>query len=248
MDWGKCMPPENPTDDFTPEEIALMAGLSEIARSTTNTDRERVAPPSDIWDAIASQAFDDATVDATEPATSLSHTAPVIDLTNERSSRPDSARTSDGTAPTTVGAEGRSPLLLIAAAIVGLVIIGGAAVAFLSGAANTTIEYATEITNADLPEAYAGTGTAQIDDARTLMIDFDTALPTSEPVELWLIRPDLSDMVSLGIVEPGESSWPVPDGIDPAEYSVVDLSIEPNDGDETHSGRSILRGVLTLNS
>ena len=51
-------------------------------------------------------------------------------------------------------------------------------------------------------------------------------------------------MVSLGVVQSGDTQWDWPTGIDPNEYSLVDLSIEPDDGDPTHSGRSILRGEL----
>ena len=33
-------------------------------------------------------------------------------------------------------------------------------------------------------------------------------------------------------------------GYDPGDYSVVDISVEPRDGDAGHSGRSILGGSL----
>ena len=36
----------------------------------------------------------------------------------------------------------------------------------------------------------------------------------------------------------------VPAELDPDVYSIVDISIEPRDGDAAHSGRSILRGTL----
>ena len=80
-------------------------------------------------------------------------------------------------------------------------------------------------------------------EANQISLEFSDALPSEEPVELWLIKPDLSDMVSLGLVQ-ADGTFAVPDGFDVSEYSVVDLSIEPNDGDPTHSGRSILRGQL----
>ncbi len=52
-------------------------------------------------------------------------------------------------------------------------------------------------------------------------------------------------MVSLGdIDEDGAREFEVPAGYDPELYSVVDISIEPHDGDDSHSGRSILRGAL----
>lgn len=69
-------------------------------------------------------------------------------------------------------------------------------------------------------------------------------------LEVWLIRPDNSgnvgDLISLGVVDPGDpGSLEVPPSHDPAAYYVVDISIEPRDGDAGHSGRSILRGPLT---
>ena len=238
------MSPENSPDDFTAEETELLANLSEIAASITTEDRERTAPPPDIWAGISNELF--APVDSAETAAHNSDAAEanLIDLRTERSTREQVS--APPKADLSEPGSSRSPLLLVAAAIIGLLVIGGAAVAFISGDSNPV--YAADISNADLPELYEGTASAEIDDARTLMIEFDSELPTDEPVELWLIRPDLSDMVSLGIVEPGDSSWTVPEGIDPADYSLVDLSIEPDDGDETHSGRSILRGELTLDA
>ena len=80
----------------------------------------------------------------------------------------------------------------------------------------------------------------------------EAALPAAgadADLEAWLIRPDdqgnVADLVSLGLVDPAEpGSFAVPPGYDPFLYSVVDISIEPRDGDPAHSGRSILRGML----
>ena len=80
----------------------------------------------------------------------------------------------------------------------------------------------------------------------------DAVLPAVEAdadLEAWLIRPDdqgnVADLVSLGLVDPADpGSLAVPAGYDPALYSVVDISVEPRDGDPAHSGRSILRGML----
>ncbi|MGI9604933.1 MAG: anti-sigma factor [Acidimicrobiales bacterium] len=102
-------------------------------------------------------------------------------------------------------------------------------------------------TNRDLPEQFDGELTAttrnQVDQVG-LALDFSASLPTAEPIEIWLLRPDLSDMVSLGVIDDTVGWVPVPDDIDLSEFSVVDVSLEPDDGDPTHSGRSILRGSL----
>jgi anti-sigma-K factor RskA len=79
----------------------------------------------------------------------------------------------------------------------------------------------------------------------------DAALPAlaDDDLELWLIEPDAGgnplDVQPVALIEgssPG--SYPVPPGLDPTSHFVVDISIEPRDGDTAHSGQSILRGPL----
>jgi len=88
-----------------------------------------------------------------------------------------------------------------------------------------------------------GNEVLEIDDA-SLPFDLDE----DASLELWMIRVDdgeIVDMVSLGDIEAdGTREFEVPAGYDPAVFSVVDISVEPHDGDSTHSGRSILRGEL----
>ena len=43
----------------------------------------------------------------------------------------------------------------------------------------------------------------------------------------------------------GPGTYEVPPGLDIDTHRVLDISVEPRDGDESHSGRSILRGTLT---
>ena len=68
-------------------------------------------------------------------------------------------------------------------------------------------------------------------------------------LEVWLIQPDvqggITDLVSIGLIDPDDpSALEVPSGYDPLVYNIVDISIEPRDGDARHSGRTILRGPL----
>ena len=80
----------------------------------------------------------------------------------------------------------------------------------------------------------------------------DASLPSlasDDDLELWLIEPDSAgnpaDIAPVAVVEAaGPGTYRVPDGIDPTSHYVVDISIEPRDGDAAHSGRSILRGAL----
>ena len=71
----------------------------------------------------------------------------------------------------------------------------------------------------------------------------------SADLEVWLIRPDdegnVADLISVGLVDPANpGTLDIPPGHDPTVYHIVDISIEPRDGDPGHSGRSILRGPL----
>ncbi len=91
-----------------------------------------------------------------------------------------------------------------------------------------------------------------VQDSRHRIDLIDAQLPTAgadADLEAWLIQPDsqgnVADLVSLGLVDPADKvSLVVPEGYDPLVYSVVDISVEPRDGDPAHSGRSILRGAL----
>jgi anti-sigma-K factor RskA len=79
----------------------------------------------------------------------------------------------------------------------------------------------------------------------------DTELPAlaDDDLELWLIEPDAAgaplDVAPVAVVDrAGSGSYRVPSNLDPASHYIVDISIEPRDGDAAHSGRSILRGAL----
>ena len=195
----------------------------ELSRTITADDRERQFPPADLWDRIAAEVeFDQAAATPTEDVA-----APVIDLHQARTRR----------APRTVRRHRRRlAVVAVAAAIVAIV---GLSVLPTDDDATT---FVAEATNAELPEPFDGSATATVSGS-TLEISFSAALPDDEPLELWLIKPDLSDMVSLGLID-DQGDYRIPGGIDPAEFSLVDVSVEPNDGDPTHSGRSILRGEL----
>ena len=62
--------------------------------------------------------------------------------------------------------------------------------------------------------------------------------------EVWLIAPDLTRLVSLGVMTSESGTFPVPAGLDLAEYPIVDVSDEPVDGNPAHSSVSIVRGTL----
>jgi hypothetical protein len=64
-------------------------------------------------------------------------------------------------------------------------------------------------------------------------------------LELWLIDPTVTRLVSLGPLR-DDGIYDVPANVDPAEFPIVDVSVEPIDGDPTHGGDSVLRGEFPL--
>lgn len=63
-------------------------------------------------------------------------------------------------------------------------------------------------------------------------------------LEVWLLRPDVSGMVTLGVLEGDSGEFLLPPGLDLGEYPVVDISLERVDGDPTHGGASVVRGEV----
>ena len=62
--------------------------------------------------------------------------------------------------------------------------------------------------------------------------------------EVWLIDPDTLQMVGLGALTSDSGRFVVPDGLDLSQYRLVDVSLEPFDGDPVHSTDSVVRGEL----
>ena len=63
--------------------------------------------------------------------------------------------------------------------------------------------------------------------------------------EVWLINVDGTRMVALGVLAEGDTGeFQVPRGLIDEGYRIVDISVEPDDGDPTHSGVSLARGEL----
>jgi hypothetical protein len=109
----------------------------------------------------------------------------------------------------------------------------------------------TEVAEASLapfPDHPGAEGTAVVEEqsdgslAVRVALSADAAPDTFR--EVWLIKADASDLVSLGVLEGTEQTFAVPAGVDLNDFVLVDVSQEPVDGPPTHSGDSIVRGEL----
>jgi len=99
-----------------------------------------------------------------------------------------------------------------------------------------------------LTPAVSQPGTATVlDSADGEVIRVDaTALPARDGFyEVWLIDKDVTKLVALGALPAGSvGTFTVPPGVSIADFPVVDISLEPLDGNPAHSKKSLMRGVL----
>ena len=140
---------------------------------------------------------------------------------------------------------GRRAVWILAASVAFVVAIG----AGLWGVTNAVRPTAVAAASLTAFPAHPGAeGTATVLEDRDgpvrLPVEHDAAASSDGYREVWLIRSDASALVSLGILDGERGTFVVPEGIDLAEYSLVDVSVEPLDGDPAHSGDSIVRGEL----
>lgn len=142
----------------------------------------------------------------------------------------------------------RAPLMVAAAAAALVFIIAGALATRALRSAGPEVAAGAELVNTDLPVQSDATAAVEllVDDEGEYRLDIDlSAVPDSGDgvLELWIIDENVESMFSLGAID-GDGRFELPPGVDPADFPIVDISVEPLDGDPTHSGQSVLRGVL----
>lgn len=107
-----------------------------------------------------------------------------------------------------------------------------------------------EASLAAFPDHPDAAGTAIVEEGPDGQLELRVRLAADEAPdtfrEVWLITADASALVSLGVLEGREQTFPIPTGVDLRDYVLVDVSQEPADGDPEHSGDSIVRGELTF--
>ncbi|MCZ2858645.1 anti-sigma factor [Blastococcus sp. VKM Ac-2987] len=202
-----------------------------------------VAPPASVWAGIAAATgvspaprSEASVVTAPPPPVAVAPAAPV----------PDDPPQDPPAGGQVLPFRSRRPRVLMtaAAALVGAV-VGAGAVAVLNGSDDA--QPLTSVALDQLAEAPAS-GRAEVvvrgDGSRALEVELDAPALDGEYYEIWLIEPNVVEMVPLGVVRPGAQSFELPTGLDLGQYPIVDVSVEPLDGDPTHSGVSVARGVL----
>lgn len=94
---------------------------------------------------------------------------------------------------------------------------------------------------------FSATGSAKVvranDGSRTLEVKLSKDEAQGYQ-EVWLIAPDLSRLVSLGVMNSDTGTFDVPAGLELTDFPIVDVSDEPVDGNPAHSSVSIVRGTL----
>lgn len=93
---------------------------------------------------------------------------------------------------------------------------------------------------------WSASGSARVEEdasgERRIVVDMSA--PDGGLREVWLLDPETSGLISLGLLSGETGTFLIPADIDLARYSVIDVSEEPDDGDPAHSGDSIVRGDL----
>jgi len=206
------------TDNGTGSGSNELAEIEAMLRELDEDDLQPSPPPPEVWSGI------EAAIAAPDPVVAIE------------------------------GRSRRRPWLLAAAAVV-VVAIAGVVVALVIGGDESQVVSTAVLVHdpAFDPRGAESAATANlVERDGHFEIDLtDADLPTlaDDDLELWLIEPDSDgnpvDVQPIAVIEGSEpGNYRVPAGLDPGSHYVVDISIEPRDGDAAHSGQSILRGAL----
>lgn len=214
-----------------------MRRVVEVLDSITPDDQFD-SPPPRMWDAIAAGAGLTGGADAGDTGAGAAVGQPVTAERDDAGTEiaPVVPMRRPGPPPWWLGA---------AAAVFVVVIVAVGALAIMTGG---DAEEQIAATQLDLLESSA-TGAATLvrsssEDNLVLVVDVDGLDDIDGYYEVWLLTPEVDGLVSLGPLR-SDGRYELPPGLDPQQFSVVDISIEPHDGDPTHSGNSVLRGGLT---
>jgi hypothetical protein len=227
------------------DEVAALADVAVAAR----TSGPLVAPPAHVWQSVADElALADRTQphavgpDAEDPRDAAAHRVVADPGTEDGSGAGHAAGAPAEVIPLRPR---RRTWAWVAAAAAAGVLVGG--VGTWSVVRQPDLDVVASAVLEPLP-GWDALGEARVvtDESgrRVLAVDLDDDVPVDGFREVWLLRPDVSGLVSVGTLEGTSGRFELPDGLDLDEFSVVDVSQEHFDGDPAHSGDSIVRGPL----
>lgn len=221
-------------------EVETLRRVTERARRAAPSEAS-LPPPEDVWDRVVRELSEsgDLAPPAAYEASEWSGRAQRTDG-SERSERAETTRS-----------PARWQGFALAAALVVVAILAAAVLLPLTGPADE----GTVVAMADLqplPDVQdleavepADATLVRDGDEQTLRIE-DLQLPETDGFyELWLLTEDGDQLVSLGPISEATREQ-IPQSVDATRFSIVDISVEPTDGDPSHSGASVLRGALDL--
>ena len=211
------------------EVASLRRSVDAVAVPQLAAPGPSVPPPPHVWEAIAAATGVSAT-----PRLDAAPAAPLVD-----------AAPSAEDAQVLPFRSRRRPVLLVAASVVIGAVVGAGAVVVLNDSDGVE---AVETIPLDPLDDNDATGQAEVlvrdDGSRALEVQLTAPALDDGFYEVWLIEPSIVDMVSLGIARSGTQTFELPADLDLGEFPVVDVSVEPLDGDPLHSGVSVARGQL----
>ena len=226
------------------EVASLQRGVDALAVPQLAAPGAAVAPPPRVWAAIAAATGVSA---APRPERVEAAAGPTADP------RPAAAPAGPGPRneiPTPVAEvrqlRPRRPrlLLAVAAGLVAGAAVGGGVVALLQDREDTRPVASTTLDPLENARATGQAAVVERDGTRLLEISLRAPELDDGYYEVWLLQPSVEGLVSVGVVDSGTTVLELPRGLDLGEYPLVDVSVEPLDGDPSHSGVSVARGEL----
>jgi anti-sigma-K factor RskA len=207
-------------------ELVELSRIADLARQPEHVTQR--VPTDAMWQSIQGQLASQATAPATtEPSAEPPPSSSTITELPRRTPRL------------------KSWFLVAAAAVFGLVIGAG----ITTVAVRDRVEVTASTSLQPLP-GQTGHGTAELlrDRGRPeLRVQIDAPPTPDRYREVWLINTDGERMYPLGVLpDDGQASYPLPPALagQLQGFNIVDVSIEPYDGNPAHSRESQVRGVL----
>jgi hypothetical protein len=211
-------------------QVESLRPVVAVGRALQPEDLATLTPPAHVWDRIAAEAGVGGAL--TAPKATLVRPGP-------DAGRGEAARERPGPS-----AGNRRLAWVLAAAVAGAV-IGAAGTVGWQSLHNGGPRVVASATLRPLPTKQ-GTGTAEVEDVgneRELSVRV-TAPPTRHAyLEVWLMS-DPKHLISLGTLQSSSGRFALPAGLDLSKYKIVDVSVEPYDGNPAHSTDSLVRGSL----